>query len=490
VKFHVIWACIALVPAMLAQTYDINVATTAPSGDKIRGPVTVHVTGVNGLRQRSVLATTITYPAGPSLSGIPFIPPIPSSQEQSNVAPNPQQPANPSVKPGGAPGHIGPAAIAVTPPDIGGIFSDYVDQLKVLEKQRFDLQNKIQNVINQVNAAKGQADALVATSDAALVPDPTGASLIARAQAVHTSIQPAIVLQWPDSDVATLSSLLAVLKDNLNTMPTFPGWAAWTTANAENRPAYDGAVARVTELQTLAGAMDGSTNSSAATMRSAQASLLQWDDVLQALGPGSFSYTLQTTCSLAFGDSKETKVVLSSVDRFAPAGTAAATQEIVTAVCSSPISISGGFAFSTIKEQDIDLISSSKTVKDGSGNSTTQNISIFGYKALSSFHPLPLLLVNVRFWEPNETISLHFSGGAAVDIKTGATAGASVEYLAGISLGFFRSFFLTTAFHAGRVPTLAGGFSIGQEVPTGISSAPVENRWKPGFAIALSYKLR
>jgi hypothetical protein len=62
--------------------------------------------------------------------------------------------------------------------------------------------------------------------------------------------------------------------------------------------------------------------------------------------------------------------------------------------------------------------------------------------------------------------------------------------VAGISLGISRSFFLTPAFHVGRVQALSGGFSIGQEVPTGIGSAPVENRWSPGFVVAFSYKIR
>jgi hypothetical protein len=283
--------------------------------------------------------------------------------------------------------------------------------------------------------------------------------------------------------------LLAVLNNNLAKMQSYSGWTTWAT-NTDNRHAYDIAVARVGALQLLAAAMDSSTNANAATMKTAQAALLQWDNVFQSLSPNSFQYSLDTTCSFALGGSKETKVVLSAVDRFAPAGTVASTQEIVTAVCSSPISISGGFGISTLKERDIDLIQSSKKTTDSSGNVTTQNISVFGYKGYSSFHPLPLLLVNVRLHEWNDIYSLHVSGGAAVDIKTGATAGANAEYVGGLSLGLWRSFFITTAFHAGRVPQLTGGYSIGQEVPTGVSTAPVENRWRPGFAVAFTYKLR
>ena len=194
-KRPIILICATALASAAAQNFTINVATTAPSGDKIRGPVTINVTGVNGLRQRAVLSTTVTYPAGPSLSGIPFIPPIPSSQAQSNEAPAAAEPSA-AAKP--VPGRPGPAAVSVQPPDIGGIFRDFVEELNKYELQRVDVQNAILAVIRQVNRAKDAAEALVATSDAALAADSTGKRLTDTAQALHGDLLSAIRAQWPD----------------------------------------------------------------------------------------------------------------------------------------------------------------------------------------------------------------------------------------------------------------------------------------------------
>src|SRR5947207_3074522 len=132
-KLRISLCCMALLPAVaLAQTYTVNVAQTVPSGNKIRGPVTVRVRGVNGLRRNAQLQTTTTYPAGPSLSGIPFIPPIPSSGPQNTVAPAATISANPAVKPSGAPRSMTFVAPAVQSTDIEDIFSGLVAQLNDL----------------------------------------------------------------------------------------------------------------------------------------------------------------------------------------------------------------------------------------------------------------------------------------------------------------------------------------------------------------------
>lgn len=68
--------------------------------------------------------------------------------------------------------------------------------------------------------------------------------------------------------------------------------------------------------------------------------------------------------------------------------------------------------------------------------------------------------------------------------------GADAEYVGGLSLGLWRCFFVTTAFHAGRVPQLTGGYSVGQEVPAGVSTPAVEDRSRPAPAVAFTYKLR
>ncbi len=102
---------------------------------------------------------------------------------------------------------------------------------------------------------------------------------------------------------------------------------------------------------------------------------------------------------------------------------------------------------------------------------------------------MPVLLLNMRVWEPNDTFALHVSTGAAVDVKTGQS-GTDLEYIVGPSISFWRSLFITPGLHIGRVPKLAGGFVLDQEVPTGISEPPVEKTWKKAFVMTFTYKIR
>jgi hypothetical protein len=132
--------------------------------------------------------------------------------------------------------------------------------------------------------------------------------------------------------------------------------------------------------------------------------------------------------------------------------------------------VSGGFGFSTVNEREFVFVQSTKPVTTN-GQTTQEVINRFGFKNNSSFRPIPLLLLNTRVYEPNDNIALHVSAGAGGDIKTGE-AGSDVEFIVGPSISFKRSMFVTTGLHIGRVPKLAGGFQIGDEVPEGIDAPP------------------
>jgi hypothetical protein len=66
------------------------------------------------------------------------------------------------------------------------------------------------------------------------------------------------------------------------------------------------------------------------------------------------------------------------------------------------------------------------------------------------------------------------------------------EFIAGPSLGFLRNtMFLTLGYHTARVPKLAGNFKIGDVVPTSLQDPlPLEYRWRNGFMIGLTYKVK
>src|SRR2546430_1742165 len=75
--------------ALATNTVKINVAVQQNTGQKVRGPATISVNGLNPIKQNIVIGSTVTYPAGPSLAGLPFIPPIPSAQAQQQGAGQP-----------------------------------------------------------------------------------------------------------------------------------------------------------------------------------------------------------------------------------------------------------------------------------------------------------------------------------------------------------------------------------------------------------------
>jgi hypothetical protein len=274
--------------------------------------------------------------------------------------------------------------------------------------------------------------------------------------------------------------MLAVLKNDLDALKAYDGWSQWYVVKGA---AYEAIKARVGELQTQIRALD-STSDLAKRFFDSQDLVRRWIVILKGVNTeGAFTLTTGACCGFSFGDTKSTKIELIKRDRLAAAGANPSKDEIVTVECTTPFSISGGFGFSTVEEKEFVFVPS----KPPAGSQTPVNT--FGFKNHSSFRTIPLLLINTRVWEFNDTFALHASAGAGVDVKTGQS-GTDIEFIVGGSLSFRRSFFVTPGIHVGRVPSLAGGFNLNDPVPSGVSTPPVEKTWKRGFVIAFSYKIK
>jgi hypothetical protein len=466
----------------------INISATSISGDQVSGPAQVQLVGLNTIQRNIQVGVNVTYPAGPDLS-LPFIPPIPTAGKQTTP---PVQP------PGGAPAPSGAGATQAqnararraitsqslsTNQDVNVVFNGLVDALNNYETDRSSVQEAIQNTILLTNQTTTAVTAFVQSVDSSLAAQPTGATVLLRIPAVNAQIDMALMAVWPNADIAGLEGNLQVLKNNLATLQDQGGWAAWVAIGG-NKAAYDGVGARVNDLITLAATFDPTANKSAATLTDAQTKLQQWSAILSAIAaaPNPFARTINVTCSFGFGNNKNTVIELVSTDRLAAAGSTPTKLDVVTVICSSPLSISGGLGFSTAPEQQFSFVQSV--------NSSGQVVSALGYKALSKFRPLPLLLLNTRLLEWKDVWGLHVSNGAVVDIKTGAAGGTDVEYVSGLSVSFKRTLFVTTAFQAARVQSLDPGFTIGQTVPSAITTPPVQARWSPAFVLAFTYKLK
>ena len=318
----------------------------------------------------------------------------------------------------------------------------------------------------------------------ALIDPPAGAPL--------SELDESLSKVWPDAEIERLLGKLELLRNRLATLPTIPAgktsWDNWYKGG--NKSSYDFAVARVTELQNQLNGLK-SIGTQGTAFQQAQSKLRQWKPILIGVrdgGVAGFDRTVEVGCGFAFDAGKESKIKMLKRDRLAEPGAGATEEDVVTVVCSSPLSVSAGFGFSNIDEKEFVFVPSTKSVT-ANGQTTQTVISRFGFRNKSAFRTLPVLLLNTRVWEPNDTFAVHISTGAAVDIKTGQ-GGTDLEYIVGQSISLWRSLFITPGLHIGRVNKLAGGFELDQEVPTGISEPPIEKAWKKGFVTTFTYKIK
>jgi hypothetical protein len=479
-----LFACTTLLfttPAFAQKTSveEVN-AAQATKGRKIRGPRTIKPVRVNNIRYRVQVKSDVSFTPGPSLA-LPFIPQIPGAE----------------------PGDSGASALTETElrenldnarraHDAEREFMAIREAQKELIARRANqIQGPISALLANTKRAVDATNSYLGESDTRLARSNGPELVLAPLRGLIATITTSIGGRWPDDeineylrDVDTWESELGRISD-----------LKWL---ADNKDRVDAVKALFKELRESVTALshNGQPDSVATKFDEAQRVLGAWkaifDEAITADTPQEREdyFSLQPVkedCGFAFDQTKSNIITLVKQDRVS-SETTLSEQELVTVVCSSPLSISGGFGFSTINEREFVFVTSTKTVTEN-GQPVEKVINRFGFENNSSFRPIPLLLLNTRFYEFNDQFALHLSAGAGVDIKTGE-AGSDVEFIVGPSVSFNRSLFITAGAHIGRVPKLAGGFELNQEVPEGIDKPPIEKSWKPGFIFALTFKIR
>jgi hypothetical protein len=114
-------------------------------------------------------------------------------------------------------------------------------------------------------------------------------------------------------------------------------------------------------------------------------------------------------------------------------------------------------------------------------------VNKFGVTDNSTFHPLPLAMIHARLCEFNETIALHGSFGMAGNFQSQGAGGSSAEFLLGPSLSLFRTMLLTPGLHIGTKTTIGAGFSVGDTVPSDITTVPLQKSYTAGFGFAITF---
>jgi hypothetical protein len=149
----------------------------------------------------------------------------------------------------------------------------------------------------------------------------------------------------------------------------------------------------------------------------------------------------------------------------------------------SRFSVSAGAGFSTLPDRHI-------IRQPSKGDQAGTPINKFGYESNAAFKPSGVAMLNASLKKLGRGAStLAASLGVVV---SGRGEAAQLEFVAGPSFAFVdEKFFLTFGFHAAKVEKLAGGFNIGDPVPSSLPEPPpIQKDWRPGFMIAMTFKIR
>lgn len=199
------------------QDFDFNLSAHSPSSqataNTVRGPVTVHITGINPIRYTSVqINSTTTMTNGPDISGLSFIPSLAAPKAAAPAAAPSAAEEAAAKDPAALRAFIlGPAAVATT--TATDLFNGSVRQESVV---RTGLINQIAGINQQIDALNQRVSSIQAL--AVQVDDLLrGAQL--SADVIKSGIQnPSAILEkdliavsakgWPFLEIATLAAQL------------------------------------------------------------------------------------------------------------------------------------------------------------------------------------------------------------------------------------------------------------------------------------------
>jgi hypothetical protein len=213
-----------------------------------------------------------------------------------------------------------------------------------------------------------------------------------------------------------------------------------------------------------------------------KALIVFWSRVINGLTPDSFVMTTYVSCGVLFNQNKQTAIKLLQYDRLPLFDNQQITavdvkDPFVTVNCASPFTISAGVEFRFLANNTFGLVPS--------GSSGT---NVFGITDESKTAPLPIGMVHTRLLETaNHKIALHASFGAAAHVQSSSSGGSGAEFLTGLSVSLLRTMYITPGWHIGKVAYLAGGYKVGDTVPAGVTTAPVESKYEHGFGLAITF---
>ena len=302
------------------------------------------------------------------------------------------------------------------------------------------------------------------------------ASVLARARdsQVQNPIKDALLQRWITSDdiYATLRNLQGRLQDFVFANPTLTD-----AQKAELTLLQANVTSMLTEvIPTRAG------GDKPVAFSKQVAIVAAWDALIKSLTEDSFILKTYVGCGIVFNQNRQIAVRLLQTDRLPSFdGTALSQTDLkdpfVTVTCASPFTVSAGIEFSFLSNNTFGIVPS--------GTSGTNQ---FGVTDIAHISPLPIGMVHGRIHEwRDHKIGLYASFGVAAHVQGTGSGGSSAEYLSGLSIALARTIFLTGGWHVGKVSSLNGGYKVGDPVPAGVTTVPVQSAYKSGFGLAVTF---
>ncbi|HEY0376399.1 MAG TPA: hypothetical protein VGC87_05515 [Pyrinomonadaceae bacterium] len=467
-------------------------------GDTSTQNTCVEFTNLNPIKYRYEFNEKRTTSAGPDISSLPFLAKITPTATSAvtpstSSTPSPTSPAVASLmaregkrdKPNeDKEAKAAAAKLAAELQLLNTRFNEVRNNLNLIESHlRMEVEDPINQRVAEVQNAHQASVRLANSADLYLQSNNT-AGLLTEVDTVWGELGQALTRTWPVTEIAnvlsdlnTLTSQLEDLRfDNNGTQDVSQeAWAEWLASNQDR---YSRVRDRIAELK----AKVNTINEGADEFNESKNVLKEWQSIVNNVHnqrDAAFRQNVFVSCHNDEGENQSSKLSISKTDRTA-ANQAATTREVLTVNCYSRVAFTAGFNFSTLDEKVFSVV---QAAGDTPGTVTKE----FGFTSRSAFRPNPLLLLNVRFTD-NPVYNWHASFGTVVDLQ--GDPGTDIEPVGGVSFSIRRLMFITPfAVHIGRVNRLAGGFNIGDVVPTEVATPPIEKAWKIGYTAGVTFRI-
>lgn len=154
------------------------------------------------------------------------------------------------------------------------------------------------------------------------------------------------------------------------------------------------------------------------------------------------------------------------------------TTVITTNACVPVLTITSGLGISTVRSSTYAF-----TSKTNYSISTPTSTQVIGYSADQSIVPLYVVQMNYGIGAA-KSLQTHAAGGVGVSSSGGST---NADFFAGPAFSFVRrAVFVTPSLHLTQRQALQDGYQV-NDPKADMSSVPVINRWKYGFAVTITF---